>query len=220
MLPSFRAHFPCFSSGFVPTFRRSMHISGFRAHFPCPIPWMASKPPEKYACFPAFVHTSPVFPSDSSRTTGEVCIYPVFMHTFPAFLPVSSRPSGEVCIYPASVHTFPVQYHGWLQNLWRSMHASQLSCTLPLLFFRFRPDLPEKYAYIRLPCTLPLSNTMDGFKTSGEVCMLPSFRAHFPCISVRFLPNHRRSMHVFRFSCTLPGRAMGVGTASGRSMEP
>ncbi len=77
----------------------------------------------------------------------------------PAFPSVSALSSGEVCIFPGYRAHFP------------------------LLFPSFSPFPPEKCACFRSSCTLPPLFPAFPFVfslSSGEVCMFPGYRAHFP----------------------------------------
>ncbi len=159
--------FPAFPSVSALSSGEVCIFPGYRAHFPLLFPSFSPFPPEKCACFRSSCTLPPLFPAFPlvfSLSSGEVCMFPGYRAHFPPqlSLPFPPFPPEKCACFRAIVHTsptfpsFPLCFRPFLR---RSVHVSWLSCTLPPLF----PAFPFVFAL-----------------SSGEVCMFPGLRAHFP----------------------------------------
>ncbi len=138
---------PFFSSISSRTAGEVCMLPDLRAHFPPSFRPFPPEPPEKCACFPTSVHTSPpLFVHFLPNLRRSVHASRISCTLPPPFRPFPPEPPEKCACFPTSVHTSPLLFVHFLPNHRRSVHASRPPCTLHPSFRPFPPEPPEKCA--------------------------------------------------------------------------
>ncbi len=127
MFPGIRAHFGhgFTLSRYFPC--RSVHVSRLSCTLRTRIHAFPLFPLPKYACFPAFVHTSDKDSRFPAISLAEVCMFPGFCAHFGyGFMSSSAISLAEVCMFPGFRAHFGRDFMSSSAIPFRSMHLSAI----------------------------------------------------------------------------------------------